>query len=168
MNVLHYTLDLRNLFDTQDAQSEFNSQQEQEKIEQGLKNKKELLKYVLPLMHGIFELHNRRCTRTTSSTTGKDGLLGYNKKDTQRELDHIVESSCYWSDNFNKFEYRLTGRYSVKIWLNSSLGCHQATPHLPYSMLEVIPTENIYGKSIEEELIKVAKECARYKDSWID
>lgn len=168
MNILHYTLDLRNLFDTQDAQAEFNSQQKQEKIKQGLRNKKELLKYVLPLMHGIFELHNRRCTNASFSTTGKDGLLGYNRIDTQMKLDDIVEGDFYWFDNFAKFEYRLKGNSKVKIWLNSVRGCHKATPHLPYSMLEVIPKENIYGKSIEEELIKVAKECSRYKDSWID
>jgi hypothetical protein len=164
MEILHYTIDLKSLFEAQDSQLEMNTQKEIEKKRQGEENKKKLLKHVLPLMHGIFELHNRRCHLDNSSTTGKKGLLGLNKVDTQKELDYIANGDYWWKDNFATFEYR-SSNIEFKVWLNKS-NKMVITPNLGYSMTEVIRTGAIYGEGVESELLKVAQKCAEYQDQW--
>ena len=165
MEILHYTIDLRSLFEAQDEQSEINTQKEIEYKRQGEENKKKLLKHVLPLMHGVFELHNRRCTKSSSSSTGSVGLLGLTKFDVQKELDFIANKDFNWEDNFGTFKF---DRSSVKfkLWLHES-NKMRVTPHLGYSMTELVNTGKVYGKSIEDELTKVAQLCARYKDKWL-
>ena len=164
MEILHYTIDLRSLFEAQDEQLEINTQKEIEYKRQGEANKKKLLKHVLPLMHGVFELHNRRCKVDSSSVTGRIGLLGLNTVCIQEELDFIVNKDYHWKDNFCTFDFH---RSNVRIWIwLHEFGKMKVTPHLGYSMTEVVNTGGVYGKSIEDELTKLAQLCARYQDKW--
>jgi hypothetical protein len=173
MNILHYTVDLKYLFDIQDEQLLVNKTAQEQKEEEFKRNKKELLKYVLPLMHGIYALHNRKCNKTNTSTTGNNGLLGYSKVNIEDKLNFIVESDYYFKDNGATFECNLfnhTFRDKVQVWLNKK-GKHIHTPHLGYSMMGLtrdgsVRDGSIYAKSIEDELLKVAKECAEYTEEW--
>ena len=172
MDILHYTVDIAELLRKQEQQLELLDEQAERRKEAGLENKKELLKYVLPLMHGIFALHNNKCHKTGASTSGYAGLLGYSKYNIEERLQHIVdsESSLTWSDNFQTFTFENFGGVNfkqVKIWLNRRQGCFKATPRLPYSMAALLNTsDEVYGESIESELEKLAKHCATYRDSW--
>jgi hypothetical protein len=172
MDILHYTVDIAELLRKQEQHSKLLDEQAEIYKGVGLENKKELLKYVLPLMHGIFALHNNKCHISSASTSGYHGLLGYSKYNIEEKLQHIVdtESSLTWSNNFQTFSFENFGGNNfkeVKIWLNKRHGCHQSTPHLPYSVKALLNTsESTYGSSIESELENLAKYCAIYKDNW--
>ena len=167
MDILHYTIDLKDLFDTQDKQSVVNKTAEDDKQEEFKRNKKELLKYVLPLMHGIYALHNRKCNKSTSSVTGDVGLLGLSKVNIEEKLNFIVESDYYFKDNGATFKSssHSNGYISreICVWLHGK-GKHQATPHLGYSMTGLV--SSVYGESVEKELLKVAKVCAIFTEEW--
>ena len=173
MNILHYTIDLKYLFDIQDEQLIANKSAQEQREEEFKQNKKELLKYVLPLMHGIYALHNRKCNKTNTSTTGDIGLLGYSKVNIEEKLNFIVESDYYFKDNGIKFECSLfshTFKDKIKVWLNREEK-YIHTPHLGYSMIGIAIDSSIfdgtlYGESIEDELLKVAKFCAEYTEEW--
>lgn len=170
MDILHYTIDLKDLFDTQDRQLVVNKTTEDEKQEEFKRNKKELLKYVLPLMHGIYALHNRKCNKSTSSVTGEVGLLGLGKVNIEEKLNFIVESDFYFKDNGATFDCSVHGnailRDNVQVWLNKK-GKYIHTPNLAYSMISLTRAGNsVYGMSLEDELLKVAKECAIYTEEW--
>jgi hypothetical protein len=168
MDILHYTVDLKYLFDTQDQQVIVNNTAKEKKAEEFIENKKELLKYVLPLMHGIYALHNRKCTKSDYSVTGDKGLLGLDKVNIEEKLKFIVESDYYFKDNGESFACNLSYplRGPIKVWLNKDNN-FKATPDLAYSMSTLVSGDNgVYGKSIEDELLKVAKVCAQYTDEW--
>lgn len=170
MDILHYTIDLKDLFDTQDKQLVVNKTAEEEKQEEFKRNKKELLKYVLPLMHGIYALHNRKCDKSTSSVTGDVGLLGLSKVNIEEKLDFIVESDFYFQDNGATFNYSTHSSAvvvgEINIWLHGP-GKFQYTPNLNYSMARIVRNNmHIYGASVEQELINLAKACAIYTEEW--
>lgn len=173
MNILHYTIDLKYLFDIQDEQSITNKSAQEQREEEFKQNKKELLKYVLPLMHGIYALHNRKCNKTNTSTTGDNGLLGYSKVNIEEKLNFIVESDYYFKENGIMFECNLfshTFKDKIQVWLNRE-GKHIHTPNLGYSMMGLTRDASIFdgtlfAESIEDELLKVAKVCAEYTEEW--
>ena len=164
MDILHYTVDIKHLLQVQDQQTQINDFKERERERQGIENKKRLLKYVLPFMHGVYALHNNKCKKTMNSITGSEGLLGLSKKDIDKELDYIVRTDFHlmWSDNYQTFKTKIKNK-EIKIWLNSRGGAFKSTPHLPYSMTGF---NDVYGDSIEEELNDIARYCARYTDEW--
>ena len=166
MEILHYQVNLDALFETQNKQAIALDQQKKEYEAQGLENKKELLKHVLPFMHGVYALHNHKCNRTTSSSTGRDGLLGFRKLNIEEELERIVkiDSHLMWKDNYQTFVFTILNK-EIKIWLNKQHGAHKNTPHLPYSMTTPFPNKT-YGDSVEAVLTEIAKYCARYTDEW--
>ena len=140
---------------------------EDDKQEEFKRNKKELLKYVLPLMHGIYALHNRKCNKSTSSVTGDVGLLGLSKVNIEEKLNFIVESDYLFQDNGATFKSssHSNGHISreICVWLHGK-GKHQATPHLGFSMTGLV--SSVYGESVEKELLKVAKVCAIFTEEW--
>lgn len=168
MDILHYTIDLKDLFDTQDKQLVVNKTAEYEKQEEFKRNKKELLKYVLPLMHGIYALHNRKCNKSTSSVTGDVGLLGLSKVNIEEKLNFIVESDFYFKDNGATFKYAQFGKViqsEIAVWLPRH-GKMNVTAHLGYTMRGLINDDVTYAESIESELIKLAKKCAIFTEEW--
>jgi IS4 transposase len=66
MDILHYTVDIKHLLQVQDQQTQINDLKERKTERQGIENKKRLLKYVLPFMHGVYALHNNMCKKTKS------------------------------------------------------------------------------------------------------
>lgn len=164
MDILHYTVDIKHLLLIQDNQTQINDFAKREKERQGIENKKRLLKYVLPFMHGVYALHNNKCNKRNYSTTGSDGLLGYSKVDIDEKLNYIAKSDSHhmWLDNYQTFKTKIKNK-EIKIWLNSREGAHQSTPRLPYSMTGF---DGIYGESVEEVLNDIARYCARYTDEW--
>lgn len=166
MEILYYSINIDKLKTIQEQQTTQNREEKRIKEEQGLLNKKRLLKYVLPFVHSVFELHNNKCNLDYNTSTGKRGLLKINKIDIQKELDFIINTDLHliWSNNYQTFTFldEINGK-NIKIWLNSRDGCHVSTPNLEYSMTSHFDT---YGKSIEDELEKIAKFCSRYTDSW--
>lgn len=168
MDILHYTVDLQHLFDVQEQQLTANKTAQEKKEEEFKQNKKELLKYVLPLMHGIYALHNRKCNKTNTSSTGETGLLGLRKVNIEKKLKFIIESDYHFKDNGSLFEYRLNFplNNNIQVWLNKDNNFN-ATPDLAYSMATLVSGDNgVYGKSIEDELLKVARVCAIYTEEW--
>ena len=164
MDILHYTVDIKHLLQVQDQQTQINDFKEREKERQGIENKKRLLKYVLPFMHGVYALHNNKCKKTRDSSTGSEGLLGLSKKDIDKELNHIVKSDFHlmWLNNYQTFKTKIQNK-EIMIWLNSRGGAHKSTPHLEYSMTGF---KDVYGDSIEGVLNDIARYCARYTDEW--
>jgi hypothetical protein len=164
MKTLAYHVDITALFNAQDSQKRHLDSETKRKQEEGAINKERLLKIVLPFLHGVMALHNRKCIKSNRSSTGCDGLLGYDKVNIEEKIDFYVntDSHMIWSDNFQTFTYRINGK-DIKIWLNSRKGCFVNTPHLEYSMTSLFDT---YSKSIEDELLGIAKMCARYTDDW--
>lgn len=162
MELLHYTVDISELLRKQEQETSRLNQLKEDDKKQGLQNKKELLKYVLPLMHGLFALHNNRCTKDTSTPAGQIGLLGQHKINIEEKLQYIVDTDATttWSDNFQVFQFDY-----FKVWLNKKQGCYVAS-NLPYSMTSVIKGEGVYGNSVESELEKAAKYCAKFTDNW--
>jgi hypothetical protein len=168
MDILHYTIDLKDLFDTQDRQLVANKTAEEEKQEEFKRNKKELLKYVLPLMHGIYALHNRKCLKSSSSVTGETGMLGLHKVNIEEKLNFIVENDYYFKDNGATFKCAQFGQViqsEITVWLPRH-GKMNVTPHLGYTMLGLINDDVTYAESIESELIKLAKKCAIFTEEW--
>lgn len=168
MEILHYSINIDKLKNIQKQQTIQNSVEEENIKLQGTKNKKRLLKYVLPFVHSILELHNNKCKLANYSTTGRDGLLGYSKVDIQKELEHIVNTDNHltWQNNYQTFTFinrTVNNTRNLKIWLNSRDGCHKSTPNLEYSMGSYF---HVYGKSIENELESIAKLCSRFTDNW--
>lgn len=166
MKTLAYHVDITALFNAQDSEKRNLDSKAKREQEEGAINKERLLKIVLPYLHGVMALHNRKCTLTRDSTTGCIGLLGLNKVDIQKEIDYIVNTDSHhvWQDNFQTFTFDgFSGNRKIKIWLNSRIGSYKYTPRLEYSMTSVNST---YGTSIEHELIEVAKLCAKYTDDW--
>ena len=161
---IFYTVDLKHLLSIQKEQTEKNiADKEQERLE-FLDRKKRLLKIVLPLVHGIIALHNNKCILSNASTTGKKGLLGYNKVDLEKKLDFYVKNDYYFSSCGGTVEID-TGITKIKVWLHDSkCSSFVATPSLGYSMTTSKKEE--YGRGVEDELIYLAKYCARYTDDW--
>lgn len=168
MDILHYTVDLQHLFDVQDQQLTANKTAQEKKAEEFKENKKELLKYVLPLMHGIYALHNRKCNKTNTSSTGETGLIGNSKVNIEEKLKFITESDYHFKDNGSLFEYSLNFplNNNIQVCLNKENKL-KATTGLGYSMTTLVSGDNgVYGKSIEDELLKVARVCAIYTEEW--
>ncbi len=170
MDILHYTIDIKNLLKVQDQQSQINDFKEREKEREGFENKKRLLKYVLPFMHGVYALHNNKCNRcrvykTTFNPEGVNGLLGNDKVDIDEKLDYIVNTDSHhvWKNNYQTFTTKIGGK-DITIWLNSREGAHKATPRLEYSMTGL--WFDVYGNSIEDVLNEIAKYCAKYTEEW--
>lgn len=166
MEILHYQVDLKSLLDVQQRETELKNKEKEIRLKEGRENKKALLKYVLPFMHGVFALHNNKCDNFSGSSTGKDGLLGINKVDIEKDLDFIVNTDLHsiWSENYTVFTYNLGRGMSIKMWLNSGEK-HVATPDLPYSMTSPF-TDKVYATSLEDELVAAAKFCSRYTQEW--
>ena len=169
MDILHYTIDIKNLLKVQDQQTEINDLAKEQRTNNGIANKKRLLKYVLPFMHGLYAIHNNKCTKTWDSSSGSRGLLGLDKEDIEKNLDYIVNTDSHhtWEDNFASFKYRFIGsNKEIKIWLNRSV-CGKTkfanTPKLEYSMTGF---DDTYGDSVEEVLNDIARHCASYTDEW--
>ena len=165
MKTLAYTVDIEKLFNAQDSEVTKIDHAKKEFDAIGARNKEQLLRIALPFIHGVYALHNRKCTHTTDSSTGNRGLLGLSQVNIEKEIDYIVntDSNYVWSNNFTTITVEVMNGKKIKIWLNSRNGCHKSTPHLDYSMTSV---NSIYGTSIEDELVTIAKYCSRYKDEW--
>ena len=157
MKTIAYSVNVEELFNTQDDQLASNVAEENRKVAIGIANKTRLLKIVLPYVHSVYALHNRKCKRTMSSSTGCKGLLGIDKVDIEKKIDYIVNT------NFSTFKFDI-GEIRIMIWLNDREGgCHRSTPHLDYSMTSINKT---YGTSIKDELIAIAQLCSKYTDEW--
>jgi hypothetical protein len=164
MKTLAYSVNVEELFNTQDDQYATNVAKENRKVAIGIANKTRLLKIVLPYVHSVYALHNRKCNRTMTSSTGCTGLLGINKVNIEKEIDFIVNTDSHfvWSHNFATFKFDIGG-HNIMIWLNDRNGCHNSTPHLDYSMTAI---NKVYGTSIKDELMTIAKLCSKYTDEW--
>lgn len=169
MKTIYYSVDVAHLLDLQKEQSLMNREREDRIKEEGRENKERLLKYVLPLMHGIFAIHNNKCIKANYSTSGRDSFLGYSKKDIEKSIEAIAESESdiLWSDNFACFSYRINERNKFKIWLHGK-GKMEYNRNMEYSMTSILPNGRTYAESIEKELENIAKYCARYTDNWED
>lgn len=164
--IIHYQLDVTSLLKKQDEFKKEAEEQEALIVEQGQKNKLQLLKYVLPYMHGVFAIHNHKCDRYNCLGTNYRGLVGWGKIDVDKELEYIVNTDdrFLWENNFQTFKSTICKK-EIKIWLNNREGAFVATPHLPYSMTSF--GMGIYGESIEKELEILAQYCStRFKDEW--
>lgn len=165
MKTLAYSVNVEELFNTQDDQLASNVAEENRKVAIGKANKTRLLKIVLPYVHSVYALHNRKCKRSMTSSTGCKGLLGLNKVDIEKKIDFIVNTDSHfvWGHNFGTFKFDI-GESRIMIWLNDREGgCHKSTPHLDYSMTSI---NKVYGTSIKDELIAIAQLCSKYTDDW--
>ena len=165
MKTLAYSVNVEELFNTQDDQLASNVAEENRKVAIGKANKTRLLKIVLPYVHSVYALHNRKCKRSMTSSTGCKGLLGLNKVDIEKKIDYIVNTDSHfvWGHNFGTFKFDI-GESRIMIWLNDREGgCHKSTPHLDYSMTSI---NKVYGTSIKDELIAIAQLCSKYTDEW--
>ena len=165
MKTIAYSVNVEELFNTQDDQLASNVAEENRKVAIGKANKTRLLKIVLPYVHSVYALHNRKCKRTMTSSTGCKGLLGLDKVDIEKKIDFIVNTDSHfvWGHNFGTFKFDI-GESRIMIWLNDREGgCHRSTPHLDYSMTSI---NKVYGTSIKDELIAIAQLCSKYTDDW--
>ena len=165
MKTIAYSVNVEELFNTQDDQLASNVAEENRKVAIGKANKTRLLKIVLPYVHSVYALHNRKCNRTMTSSTGCKGLLGLNKVNIEKKIDFIVNTDSHfvWGHNFGTFKFDI-GESRIMIWLNDREGgCHKSTPHLDYSMTSI---NKVYGTSIKDELIAIAQLCSKYTDDW--
>jgi hypothetical protein len=165
MKTIAYSVNVEELFNTQDDQLASNVAEENRKVAIGKANKTRLLKIVLPYVHSVYALHNRKCKRTMTSSTGCKGLLGLNKVNIEKKIDYIVNTDSHfvWGHNFGTFKFDI-GESRIMIWLNDREGgCHKSTPHLDYSMTSI---NKVYGTSIKDELIAIAQLCSKYTDDW--
>ena len=165
MKTIAYSVNVEELFNTQDDQLASNVAEENRKVAIGKANKTRLLKIVLPYVHSVYALHNRKCNRTMTSSTGCKGLLGLDKVDIEKKIDFIVNTDSHfvWGHNFGTFKFDI-GESRIMIWLNDREGgCHRSTPHLDYSMTSI---NKVYGTSIKDELIAIAQLCSKYTDDW--
>ena len=165
MKTIAYSVNVEELFNTQDDQLASNVAEENRKVAIGKANKTRLLKIVLPYVHSVYALHNRKCKRTMTSSTGCKGLLGLDKVNIEKKIDFIVNTDSHfvWGHNFGTFKFDI-GESRIMIWLNDREGgCHKSTPHLDYSMTSI---NKVYGTSIKDELIAIAQLCSKYTDEW--
>ena len=165
MKTIAYSVNVEELFNTQDDQLASNVAEENRKVAIGKANKTRLLKIVLPYVHSVYALHNRKCKRTMTSSTGCKGLLGLDKVNIEKKIDYIVNTDSHfvWGHNFGTFKFDI-GESRIMIWLNDREGgCHRSTPHLDYSMTSI---NKVYGTSIKDELIAIAQLCSKYTDEW--
>jgi hypothetical protein len=165
MKTIAYSVNVEELFNTQDDQLASNVAEENRKVAIGKANKTRLLKIVLPYVHSVYALHNRKCNRTMTSSTGCKGLLGLSKVNIEKKIDFIVNTDSHfvWGHNFGTFKFDI-GESRIMIWLNDREGgCHKSTPHLDYSMTSI---NKVYGTSIKDELIAIAQLCSKYTDDW--
>ena len=169
MNTLYYTVDIKNLLNIQEDETEKNNKEKEIERLKGIENKKELLKIILPLAHGIMSLHNNKCNIDMSSTTGVNGLLGLRKIKIQKQLDYIIntDSNYVWTDNYQHFTFN-EGASVIKlsVWLNKKPNAHIHTNNLNYSMTLPKILKGVYGKSVENTLEQIAKYCSKYTDQW--
>ena len=129
-----------------------------------IRNRDRLLPYVLQLIDSMISVHNMKCNKSNSSTTGEDGLFAISKIDKEKQLKLALNRS-YWSSNGEHFG-TLVGVKVVKIWLNSGDGKHVHTPNLEYSMTS-LNKGNTYGESIEMETELLIERLAKYyHDNW--
>lgn len=168
METLQYSIDITKLTNIQNKQTIENNIKEEEFKREGIKNKKALLKYVLPFVHSVYELHNHKCYKHSEYFNRQKGLLGYGKIDIEKELDYIINTDfhMYWHHNFQSFTFcnrTINQKGKLSIWLNKREGCHKSTPNLEYSMTSFFGT---YSESIEEELERIAKYCSQYTAEW--
>jgi hypothetical protein len=168
--IIHYAINLDKLIKIKNDKADKDKAEEGRFHREGMKNKKRLLKFVLPYVHSVFELHNHKCLKTSTAIGGRVGLLGHNKINVQEKIDYIVntDSRHVWSNNFQTFTFinnEINMKQVVKIWLNSREGAFKATPHLEYSLLSV-DANLVYGESIEKELEKIAELCAVFTEDW--
>ena len=140
MKTLAYTVDIEKLFNAQDSEAVKIDDAKKKYDAVGARNKEQLLRIALPFIHGVFALHNRKCTHTSSSSTGNTGLLGLSQINIEKKIDYIVntDSGCrIWSDNYSCISVEVMNNRKIRIWLNSRDGCHRSTPHLDYSITSV-------------------------------
>lgn len=141
--------------------SEHIDKKEQE-MQEFERNKAALLPYVLEYVHSICELHNMKCDRRSNHCGKYAGLLGYGKRDIDKEIRNAVEVDAYWSADGKVFK---NTSLKVHIWLNCK-GLVVNTPNLPYSMTGPF-SKTTYGKSIDSEVEALAEIIARcYPDDW--
>jgi len=165
MKTLAYSVNVEELFNTQDDQYATNVAEEKRKVAIGIANKTRLLKIVLPYVHSVYALHNRKCNHTTDTSTGYRGLLGISRINIEKEIEYIVNTDSHfvWGHNFSTFKFDI-GESRIMIWLNDREGgCYKSTPHLDYSMTSI---NKVYGTSIKDELMTIAKLCSKYTDEW--
>lgn len=163
MKTIYYTVDLKNLLQVQETETLKNNLISHQQEKQRVENKTKLLKIVLPLIHGSIALHNNKCNNTTEYSTGKIGLLGTSKKNIEDVINFYVNDNYHFSPNCDTVEIEL-GIKKIKVRLNN-FGKFVAAPHLEYSMT-TCKKGGVYGSSIENELIILAKYCSRFKDNW--
>jgi hypothetical protein len=163
MKPIYYTVDLKELLDLQDSETQKNKSIAIEKEEQRLRNREELLKIVLPLVHAKTILHNNKCILANYTTTGRSGLLGISKKNLEEQISHYTNFNFNFSELDTVVKVDL-GVKEIKVWLHKP-GKHISTHNLPYSMT-TIEKDCRYGKGIENELRVLAKYCSRYTDNW--
>jgi len=163
MKPIYYTVDLKELLDLQNSETEKNNLIAIEKEKQRLSNREELLKIILPLVHGSIILHNNKCNLTNNTSTGRIGLLGISQKNLEKEISNYIDYNFNFSelDTIAKIDL---GFKQIKVWLNLR-DKHISTPNLSYSMTTIEKDCN-YGKGIENELRLLAKYCSRYTDNW--
>lgn len=167
--IIHYAINLDKLIKIKNDKADKDKAEKERFYREGIENKKRLLKFVLPYVHSVFELHNHKCLKTSTAIGGKIGLLGCNKINVQERIDYIVntENNHVWSNNFQTFTFinnEINNR-EIKIWLNSREGSFKATPNLEYSLLSV-EANLVYGESIEKELEKIAELCSVFTENW--
>ena len=163
MKAMYYTVDLKELLDLQKSETQKNNLISIEKEKQRLINREELLKIILPLVHGSVVLHNNKCNLTNYVTTGRSGLLGISKKSIEKEISLYTDYDMFFSESDTVVEINL-GVRKIKVWLNK-ISKHIHTPNLSYSMT-TIEEGKVYGMSVENELRVLAKHCSRYTDEW--
>lgn len=166
METIFYSVDVANLLKIQNDQRIINNLEAEVLNKQCIENKKELLKYVLPLVHGLIVLHNNKCNRDLTTTTSKSGLLANSPIDIEDKINDIINcnSSITWSQNNIKFYYSF-GDIKITMWLNKD-GKHATSINSTYSMLGLLPQSGVYSKGIENELVLVAKHCAKFTTEW--
>jgi len=129
-----------------------------------IRNRDRLLPYVLQLIDSMISVHNMKCTKSNSSTTGENGLFTLSKIDKEKQLK-LALKRYNWSSDGEPFS-TIIGVKKIKIWLNSGDGKHIHTPNLEYSMTS-INKGNVYGESIESEIELLIERLAEYyHDNW--
>ena len=162
METIYDTVDVKDLLRTQENQRIANEKQEQDDRSEFLKNKKKLLKIILPLVHGAVALHNNKCDRSDVFGCDFKGLLGYGKVDLDAKLEEYVNKDHHFSPKGDTVEINL-GVGKIKVWLHT-FGKFVANSKLDYSLTSI--GQYTYGNSVESELQLIAKYCAKYNDDW--
>lgn len=164
METIYYAVDIQNLLSIQEKETLRNDVKKINERKLFLRRKSELLKIVLPFIHGVTVLHNNKCTKTTTTTTGADGLLGLRKKDLNKEISIYIDKDFMFAFDGTSVDVQI-GVRKVKFWLHEKIGTHVHTPNLGYSMT-TFDDKEAYGKGVEHELNFIARYCSRFKDDW--